>query len=671
MIKLEGRSALLRKLEDPSFRRDFISNPPLPPGRDIWKDNPRLEIRVPGDPLLYTWPEGQDFSSYDPVLKRNWEDEMFELKWYGKARNHVQGGDWANFRISKEVPPRIKIYYANMVERYQRGVLISATLVFNNLLTDYLAPRSQIPYGVFHTMLIIYKKRERLDRALDMFNEIVSHHTPTSDDYALGMEVLLLMNAPKEALEVWRSFQTRPSLKPNASMYSMLLKTYAMLGEINNLANTFKHAEKQSQDPINKLDFLPIYTTMIETYANLGYRTELLDILQPITSSYPLPTILSALQALNTVGLHEKVISSFDTWLHRKDMLGINFYNELLKAYVELKDVASLEKLLTTTLAANKIDLDVHSYSYLIANKFKLAESSVVYQLAIDGLALKNVRPSIRNYRSVHAANVMANATGDYGVAVSTVKDINAKKIEFDAALLEAVTFAQCQNANLAAAVATWREVVVVGKLIPTRKSFTHFFTTAGIEKSPLNAALAWRLSQLLFVQPDYQFASSLSLAIQPDRNYFGLMETRRQHQKWTEQATSNRVLNKEQLAEFTQFIEHAISTFHEADKATLEKEWKKMLTEFAKPRAETQESQEPEPRSSRPSSGAHTGPLKRLFQQQTVPQPGQQQAADAVTAAASASSAETAASTTVEEGSDAMVDLASHASNHSGEASS
>lgn len=653
VIKLEGRAALMRKLEDPAFRRDFIANPPLPPGRDIWKDNERLEIRVPNDPLLYTWPEGQDFASYDPVLKRNWEDEMFELKWFGKARNHIQGGDWANFRISTEVPPRIKIYYANMVERFQKGALIGATLVFNNLLTDYLAPRGQIPYGVYHTMLVIYKKRERFDRALDMFNEIVSHHTPTPDDYALGMEVLLNMHAPKEALEVWRSFQTRPSLKPNASMYSMLIKTYSMLGEIENMDNAFKHAQRQAQDGSNsKLDILPVYATMIDTYASLGYREELLELLQSITAKDSNSIILTALQALNTVGLGEQVIANFDVWLPRKDHVGIAFYNELIKAHVQAKDVKALEKLLTM-LSNSKIDLDVNSYICLIENKFKLAESSVVYQLANDGLALKNIRPSIRNYRSVHAANVTANATGDFGVSVSTVKDLASKKIEFDAALLEAVSFAQAANADLSQAVSTWREVVILGKLIPTRKTFTNFFTVAGIEKSPLNAALAWRLSQLLFVQPDYRFASALSLAIQPDRNYFGLVETRRQHQKWTEQSSSSRVLNKTQLEEFTRFIDHAISTFSEADKTTLEREWKAMLKDFAKPRKETAVQQDEEP-SARPSaSAAPSGPLKRLFQQQAIPTPGQPNAevlaAEAAAAAAPAPAPATAAGETAE----------------------
>lgn len=661
--KIEGRSSLPRKLEDPAFRKNFIANRPVPPGRDIWTDNERLDIRLPLDPLEYTWPAGLDFASYDPVLKRSWEDEMFEMKWFGKAGQQVQGGDWANFRVSHDVPPRIKIYYANIVERFQSGNLLSATKVFNNLLDDFLAPRGSIPYGVYHTMLLIYKQRGRYERALDMFNEIVSYHTPTPDDYALGMEVLLHLNAPRDALEVWQSFSLRPSLKPNAAMYSTLLRTYARLGDDESLASAFEAAEAEAKRralPINAsaslstsvsapLDFLPIYTAMLEIYAERGYAAEFEKLVEPMTSHYPFPTIFAALSGYSALGLHKKVISSWNTWLTDAPAeLPLQAYYPLITAQIKTNDIAALDKTISDIQAKN-IPLDLDVYNTLITHRFALGENAKLTALVNNGLTLKNVRPSIRNYRSVRTANVIANASATSGDALGTartaIEDLKSKRIEIDAEFLEAITLAYSKQADLAAAVKVWRKEVVERNLVPTRAAFTHFFTLAGIDGDHINAALAWKLAQENHIVPDRGFASALALALQPNRNHYGRIETRTLHKKWTtietDAATGSslalRVLNKPELEEFSKFIDHALASFSESDKKRLDKEWKEMLAAFNEPVPE--EVAEDTQFASRPADTSSNS-IRRIFakdRDRFVPTPGSEHPEEAAATSAAA----------------------------------
>lgn len=656
--KIEGRSSLPRKLEDPEFRKNFIANRPVPPGRDIWTDNDRLDIRLPLDPLEYTWPVGIDYATYDPVLKRSWEDEMFEMKWFGKAGQQVQGGDWANNRISHEVPPRIKIYYANIVERFQGGNLLSATKVFNDLLDDFLAPRGSIPYGVYHTMLLIYKKRGRSERALDMFNEIVSYHTPTPDDYALGMEVLLDLNAPRDALEVWQSFTLRPSLKPNAAMYSMLLRTYARLGDDKSLASTFDaaeaeakrrvvhaHANSLSSSVSGPLDFLPIYNTMLEIYAGLGYAAEFAKLVEPMTAQYPLATIYTALNGCSTLGLHDQVISKWNAWLSSRASNDIAAYPSILKAHLKKGDINAVDKVLSD-IAAKNHTIDVEIYNILISNRFALGENAKLTALVNSGLTLKNVRPSIRNFRSVRAANIIANASSSSGDALGTARnaleELETKRIEVDPEFLAALTKAYTKQDNLKAAIALWRTEVVERNLVPTRAAFTDFFTLTGINFDHINAALAWKLAQENHVVPDRAFASALALALQPNRNHFGRIETRTLHKKWTtieKDSTGHslgaRVLNKTELEEFTKFIDHVLAHFTESDKIRLAQEWREMYAAFSEPLPE--EIAEDVKPSSRPADT--TAPVRRIFAKDRpfVPTPGSDHPEEAAAKAAAA----------------------------------
>lgn len=605
--KIEGRSSLPRKLEDPEFRKAFILNRPVPVGRNIWSDNPRLEIRLPDDPLEYTWPEGHDFADYDPVLKRSWEDEMFEMKWNGATSKPVQGGDWANFRISKEVPPRIKIYYANIVQRFRDGRLMSATKVFNLLLSDYLAPRGSIPYGVYHTMLVVYKQRERYERALEMFNEIVSYHTPTPDDYALGMEVLLHLNMPREALEVWQSFGLRPSLKPNANMYTMLLRTYARLGDDQALMKTFAAAESEAKSRAIKqgstalsssvtspLDFLPIFTSMLEIYAELGYVEEFEGLVSSMTSQYPLLTKVAALKGYSTLNLHNKVLQQWKSWFDGQDLgthfgMGARPYLPVLKALLLTGDIKELENTITR-LQSKNLSLDLDILSLLISNRLALGENSRLTSLVNDAMSLKDIRPSIRAYRAVRAANVSSSAStasGDaLGTARTSVGELESMRIEVDAGFLDALMQAYSRHNDLSSAVALWRKDVIERNLVPLRSSFTHFFTLAGQNGDHVTVALAWKLAQALHITPDRGFASALALGLQPDRNHFGRTDTRKLHQKWTTLTGNStaRVLNKTELAEYSAFIKHAISTFTESDKKRLDKEWAEMYATFTTP---------------------------------------------------------------------------------------
>jgi pentatricopeptide repeat protein len=590
VVKVEGRAGLARRLEDPIFRKDFIANPTLPAGRDIWNDNERLEIRLPDDPLTLCWPPGKNFESYDPVLKRTWEDEMFTLKWFGKARGQIQGGDWANYRKSTEVPPRIKIYYANIVELYQSGSLIGATQVFNALLQDFLAPRGEIPYGVYHTMLVIYQSRERYQLAYQMFKEIVSYHTPTADDYALGMEALLALNSPREALEVWESFQLRPSLKVNANLYSQLLRVYNELGELAQLEGTFQHAEQVSRQPNSAVDFLPIFTTMIDIYTELGFKQELLKLVEPIQSDYPMPTILAALEALNDLDLPELVIKNYSHWLPRKEGVGISFYNTLIQAHCSLGDIKGLESLLED-IYARSIPLDANSYAPIIAYQHKLGQSSLVSQLVNDGMSLKDIRPSVRNFRTVMISHIEANSA-EVGVIQAALEDMNSKHIEQnDADLFEVVELAYLHHGLLQESLQHWQDVVLTQKMIPSRQAFAHFFKLAAKTRDVAHVANVWRLSELMRIKPDFEFASALALALQPDRNYFGLQEARRQHKRWTDESSTNgrgsRVLNKVESKQFTQFIEHVISTFNEAERKNLESLWKKTRAQLLEPTVE------------------------------------------------------------------------------------
>ena len=647
--KIEGRSTLPRRLEDPTFRKTWIANRPVPEGRDVWKDNERLDIRLPEDPLEYTWPSGRDFSSYDPVLKRNWEDEMFELKWFGKSSGQVQGGDWANFRVSREVPPRIKIYYANIVSRFQEGSLLAATKVFNALMADYLAPRAWIPYGVFHTMLLIYKQRGRYERAFEMFNQIVSYHTPTPDDYALGMEVLLALNTPRDALEVWDSFCLRPSLKPNANMYSMLLRTYAQLGDDANVSRIFVAAEKEAKAraiPANStalpstvnppLDFLPIYTSMIAIYAERGYAVELQKLIEPITQKYPFTTMLSALEAYNSLGLYETTIEKWNSWLspHKSSITDIRYINPLLEAHIKTGNVAGINQI-AAEMTERNMNPDLGTYKILIENRFNLGDNSKLANIVTDGLNLKSVRPSIRNYRLVRTANVTAHAKSSSAspddaasIARTTLDDLQSKNIEIDADMFQALMLCYVKNADLASAVKLWRSEIIERNLIPHRSSFSQFFTVAGMNSDPINVALIWKLAQTLHITPDHSFASALSLGLQPDRNYFGRSDTRALHRKWTTIETDPatgcslgpRVLNKSESDGFTKFIDHILSTFSEADKKKIDKEWKSMYAAFTEPVAEpVVQDNTPVARPSDP-----TPTIRRIFakERQGVPRP-------------------------------------------------
>lgn len=578
VVKIEGQSAMLRKLEDPHFRKDFVANKPVPPGRSIWNDNPRLHIRLPSDPLPYVWPEGKDFASYDEVLKRSWEDEMFELKWFGKARGQVQGGDWAANRVSTDVPPRIKIYYAQMVDQFQQGNLLSATKAFNALITDFLAPVGDIPYGVYHTMLLIYKKREKFDRALQMFQEIVSHHTPTPDDYALGMEVLMAMNQPREALEVWDALRLRSSLKPNAFTYSTLMRAHAMLGDMDRVQEVFEYATKEIKStPGAHGEADAVFNSLLSIYAELGYAPELEKLVETVSSSSPFSTITAALSALNEVGLFSKSVSSYSDWVLSKDVkFGISIYNTQIKAHAELGNIQALADLISQ-IESNGVPLDMASYTTLIAHRAKFGDKPRLQRLAEDGATLNTkLRPSIRNYRAAKTANILANSS-DYALLQETMADLQSKQIEFDGPYFEAVALAHLQSNKLKEALELWQSEVAEKNLLPSRLSFTHLFNLAGTEKDHVSAAVMWKLSQELSIKPDFKFASALSLALQPDRNFFGLKSTRLAHTRWTSEPNSARVLNRQEVQEFSTFVNHVISTFSEDDEDALNKVWSQM----------------------------------------------------------------------------------------------
>lgn len=668
VIKIEGRSALPRKLEDESFRRHYIGSRPPPPGRDIWNDNDRLDIRFRNDPLTYKWPESnKDLGSYDPVLKKHWEDRMFALKWDGKANSPVEGGDWANWRVSTDVPPRIKIYYANIVHRFQEGLLMSATKVFNDLLNDYLAPRGSIPYGVYHTMLLVYKKRERYSRALDMFHEIVSWHTPTADDYALGMEVLLKLNFPRDALEVWQSFMTRPSIKPNALAFSMLLRTYARLGESDELRKAFVYAEQEARkrhpskvgvsavqavlsspsdasdtsstsdlapltsSTTSPIDFLFVFTSMIEVYGEIGYAKELVELVEPLNATFPIATLHAAIEAFTSVGLHQKAVDCWKQWLDKKDLKDIKYFNPLIKSLIALGDIAGIEAAIAD-LKTRGVAMDMNTYVMLIQNRFQLSESTRLTQLVNNGIELKDVRPSIRNYRRARAANISAHAsaaspssssataTADSSVATKAMGELESKGINIDAEFFDSLMSTYANIRNLTEAVKLWRSHVVEGEIVPPMSSFKTFFKLAGSERDLVNVALMWRVAKHLHVSPDFDFAASLTLGLQPDRNYFGLKETRAAHKKWTTvpfDETSGaslgpRILNKHEIQELDKFIDHVISTFPESDRTKLEKAWAEMEETFAQPLVEVTPEDDPQT-ASRPVE-ATEGSIKRIF---------------------------------------------------------
>jgi hypothetical protein len=625
ILKLEGQAALPQKLEDPIFRREYILNPQVPPGRDIWNDNPRLDIRYESDPLTYTWPEGEDFSSYDPVLKRNWEDAMFEAKWQGKTKGQVQGGDWANTRISTEVPPRIKIYYANIVKKMQEGHLIAATIAFNALLTDYLAPRGSIPYGVYHTMMVIYKARDKLSRAYDMFHEIVSHHTPSPDDYAIGLEILLALKRPKTALDLWRSFQTRPSMAPNAAMYIQLLRTYAMIGDIEKLKVSYSHViSKESKE-----FYTPVLTAMIQIYAELGYQKEVIELAENITPSFGFNTRLQVLESLTQAGLYDEALEKYSAWGFKMD--GAPYAtNVLIKCFTEKRDVTSLEKVLNAVNSGQIGVLDMTAYGYIIAKHRQMGgESDIIARAVQQGLGLQTLRASIRNYRAARTANILAHANSSFAPAQTAIEDLASKEIAWDAAFFEAVALAQQSHQTVAQALETWNQQVVQLKLVPTRMSFTYFFNLAGMERQLVSTVLVWRLALALKVKPDLRFASALSLALNPNRNYFGLIKMRAAHQKWTENPTSPRVLDMNEIKDFTEFIDHAVSTFTEEDQKALELAWKKMYKNLCAPRpVEVQENVSP----SKPIYSQTADVVRRIFSS-TLPEPSNISQADAIAA--------------------------------------
>lgn len=620
-VKIEGRAALPKKLEDPLFRRDYILNPPVPPGRDIWNDNPRLDIRFEDDPLQYTWPEGKDFSSYDPALKRNWEDDMFEAKWFGKTKGQVQGGDWANNRISTEVPPRIKIYYANIVQKMQEGALIGATVVFNALLSDYLAPRGSIPYGVYHTMMVVYKARGKYERARDMFQEIVSWHTPTPDDYAMAMEIYLILDAPKLALDLWQSFQTRPSMTPNAAMYSQLLRTYAHMGDIATLQSIYSHARKVAE----KAGFmLPILTTMNQIYAELGFQPELLASVEDITSTMGIAPKTAALEALIAARLFDEALAKYTAWGFKPDGPPYSV-SVLIKAYAEKGDTENLEKVLAAVESGALAPLEIDHYTTLIAKQHSFkSQSDKLAQVIQDGLSLSRVRASIRNYRAVRTANINANGATNFAVAEMAINDLKDKQIGWDSAFFEAVALAYQANNMLEPALEAWHKHIVRQKLVPTRLSFVYFFNLAGLQRSNVNVALLWRLSRKLSVRPDRRFASALSLALSPNRNYFGVIDMRIAHQKWSSEPNSPRVLDMHEIKEFEKFVDHAISTFPESDLKLLEKAWKAMLEEYKLP---PEEEEQPIQIPVRPTYSSAPDVVRRIFSNSDspskVPKPG------------------------------------------------
>lgn len=192
---------------------------------------------------------------------------------------------------------------------------------------------------------------------------------------------------------------------------------------------------------------------------------------------------------------------------------------------------------------------------------------------------MKDVRPSVRNFRTIHTANVVANATVDANAVSATLAELDAKDIEMDTPLFEALNQHFLYTDNYNGALDMWEEEVLNNKLTPKREAFSALFEMAGKHRDLTVLLSFYRLAQFISLRPDLRFTASLALAIQPDRNHFGTTQIRAQHRLWTENPTSTRVLDHQQLTEFNSFIDHIYTTLSESQIQEIDAAWATMKT--------------------------------------------------------------------------------------------
>lgn len=373
--------------------------------------------------------------SYDSVLKRTWEDDLFELKMERKDVDatyyELQGGDWGGWRKPTGIPPRCKIYYAKIVEYFLQERYKDCISVYENMINDFMLPIHEIPVGTFRTMLNAFIGAKEWDKALESFYHIKNSFDVIYDDLHNLMIIYYETGNYSLIHDIFETF-TVLGYAPTAESYSIRVKTFIAESKVEEAE---KLVEKIDSEGI--VDPSLSYFELLKGYEGLEeYQSKYKSLLNKIMANEVLaqPFVYHYfIKKYNDQENYQKAKKIFLHSVKHKRYLDKDGYGEVLRTFCRMNDPTNTLRVLNV-LEKRKIHLSLVGMIEILKRRNDWVDVQELNEVYDKIMSFESVPLTPITYRAIQL-ELMDDLT--YTGIQSAFSMIRKNRIGMDAELLD------------------------------------------------------------------------------------------------------------------------------------------------------------------------------------------------------------------------------------------